>query len=97
MNKNRSELIALMTERLPNLTAIEVKKLVKMIFNSLSDSIVNGERIELRGFGCFSNKERSNITLRNPKTGKVIDVSTKRKVVYFRPGKDLKKAVNNVG
>ena len=58
------------------------------------DNIAEGERIEIRGFGCFSLKERSAGVIRNPRDGVSIE-SEGRHVVYFRAGKELKDRVNS--
>ena len=95
MHKKRSELISIMCQKFPHLTEQEVTEYVKLCFNTIGEKIINGERIELRGFGAFSHRIRSNMTIRNPKTGIPIRLNPQRKVIYFRASQDLNNAVNN--
>jgi len=63
------------------------------IFNSMVRAIQAGDRIEIRGFGSFDTRQRKARIGRNPKTGASVEVPPKR-VVFFKPGKDLKEAVD---
>ena len=73
------------------------KKHAEMIVNTVFESIVNslkeGEKIELRGFGSFRIRQRGARVGRNPKTGDKVSVPPKR-IPYFKPGKDLKELLN---
>ena len=82
---NKSELIKKMTERLDQLTSRDVDLAVHSIIEIMSDSLATGDRIEIRGFGTFSNHYRKPRTVRNPKTGEI---------GIFKPGKDLKRRVD---
>ena len=84
---NRSEIIRAIAELHPKLHKKQVEQLVKVIFTSMSDKIALGERIEIRGFGCFSLKYREAGTVRNPRHGISIE-SQGRHVVYFRAGNE---------
>ena len=70
----------------------DIELAVKYVFNLLSDSLSQGDRIEIRGFGSFSLRIRKARMGRNPKTGEQVYLSTKH-VPYFKPGKELKRLV----
>jgi integration host factor subunit beta len=92
MTMNKSDLInALSTKE--NLTENNAFKIVNMIFDGFTDALKKGGRIELRGFGSFTVREYGAYTGRNPKTGKKIQVGSK-KLPFFKVGKELKKRVN---
>lgn len=92
---NRSNIVARLSELYPKVSRKEVDSLVRGLFNIMVNNIADGERIEIRGFGCFSLKERGAGTIRNPRDGVSIE-SHGRHVVYFRAGKELKERVNNL-
>ena len=75
-----------------NIKQIDVKKVVQKTFDIIIDSLVRGEKVELRNFGVFKIKERRSRTGRNPRTGQVVPVPS-RKVAVFRPGLEMKKMV----
>ena len=85
---NKSELVEQLAIKkdIPNKRAEEV---VNMIFSSMTDAMVGGDRIEIRGLGSFMIKEYGTYTGRNPKTGEAIKVSPK-KLPFFKVGKELK-------
>jgi len=66
---------------------------METILESITETLQRGEQIEIRGFGCFKIRERRPRIGRNPKTGESVNVPAK-KVVYFRPGRDLMGLVN---
>jgi len=66
---------------------------VNLFFQTIKEAIQNGEEIELRGFGSFRFRHRMARLGRNPRTGKPVQVPTK-KVLYFKPSKLLKKMIN---
>jgi len=76
------------------MTKKDAEQLVEIIFDSITDSLNKGEKIELRGFGSFRVRERNSRMGRNPKTGDAVSIPAKR-VAYFKPGKDLKELINN--
>ncbi len=76
------------------LTKKDAERLVELVFESIIETLNQGEKIELRGFGSFRVRERGARRGRNPKTGDPVDIPAKR-VPYFRPGKDLKEMINN--
>jgi integration host factor subunit beta len=75
------------------MTKKDAEQLVEIIFDSITTSLNNGEKIELRGFGSFRVRERNSRKGRNPKTGEAVDIPAKR-VAYFKPGKELKELIN---
>ncbi len=89
----KSELIALLAEKNPHLYLRDVERIVTTIFNEISDAMARGDRVELRGFGAFSTKERSARVGRNPRTGDAVQVD-KKYVPYFKCGKELRERLN---
>ena len=67
--------------------------MVEIVFESVIDTLNQGEKIELRGFGSFRVRERGARRGRNPKTGNPVNIPAKR-VPYFKPGKELKELIN---
>ena len=66
---------------------------VNTVFQCIIDALATGDKVELRGFGSFRTRDRDSRIGRNPKTGDKVDVPHK-KVPFFKPGKNLKKLVN---
>ena len=66
---------------------------VNTVFQSIIAALANGDKVELRGFGSFRTRARKSRIGRNPKTGDRVEVPEK-KVPFFKPGKNLKKLVN---
>ena len=89
---NKLELIQAVKDR-TGLNKQEANDVVKLFFDSFTEAMVNGERIEIRGFCSFFMKEYAGYTGRNPKTGKQVQVPTKR-LPFFKPGKELKARVD---
>lgn len=71
----------------------DVEVIINTIFNSMTDALVRGDRIEIRGFGSFEVRTRKPRLGRNPKTGSSVNVS-ERKVPFFKVGKELRERVN---
>jgi integration host factor subunit beta len=70
--------------------------MVDSLFNIMRETLIEGNRIEIRGFGAFTVKDtKPKPAARNPKTGEVIYVPARRKT-HFKPGKDLKNALHEV-
>ena len=90
---NKSDLILKILESEPTLFKKDVTKIVNIFFDTISNSIAKGERVELRGFGVFDVKKREARIARNPKNGDVVAVPAK-KVPFFRMGKDMKDRIN---
>mgnify|MGYP003328906254 CR=1 FL=1 len=91
----RSQLIARLVERNPHLTTDDIEKVVGTVFDEISDALSRGDRVELRGFGAFSVKERDSRKGRNPRTGETVNVESK-KSPYFKTGKELRDRLNSV-
>jgi len=92
---NRSDIIDKIADLYPKLNKKQVDTIVKELFIYLSDNVASGNRVEIRGFGCFSLKTRSAGKVRNPREGISVD-SAARSVVYFRPGKELRDRVDAI-
>jgi len=92
---NKSELVeALANEN--GLTYKKAEEIVNLIFDSMAETLSNGGRIEIRGFGSFVVKDYKSYMGRNPKTGEVIKVRPKR-LPFFKVGKELRERVNQSG
>ena len=92
----KSELIARLAEANPHLYQRDVERIVSTIFDEITNALANGDRVELRGFGAFSVKERSARTGRNPRTGESVSVPSKF-IPYFKTGKQLREKLNASG
>ena len=88
----KSELIQLLASK-PHLSHSDVSAAVTLIIHKLIDQITSGGRIEIRGFGAFSLKQRKARLGRNPRTGVMVSVPQKY-AVYFKPGAILRERVN---
>ncbi len=80
--------------RSAELTKKDAEVIVSTVFESIVDSLKDGDKIELRGFGSFRIRERGSRIGRNPKTGARVDVPSK-KIPYFKPGKELRERLNS--
>jgi len=92
---NKSELIKRMSDRLDQLSSRDVDLAVHTIIEIMSENLATGGRIEIRGFGTFSNHYRKPRTVRNPKTGEVGIFKPGKFVPHFKPGKELKRRVDD--
>ena len=90
----KSELIAKLAVRYPQLVAKDAELAVKMVLDAMGKSLSQGQRIEIRGFGSFSLHFRPPRQGRNPKTGEAVSLQGKH-VPHFKPGKDLRERVND--
>ena len=90
----KSDLIARLAERFPQLVAKDADFAVKMILDALSESLVKGDRIEIRGFGSFSLNYRPPRVGRNPKSGDKVSVPEKW-VPHFKAGMELRERVDS--
>ena len=90
----KSELIEAIARKQKHLPAKDVELAVKHLLDLMSDSLAQGQRIEIRGFGSFSLHFRPPRIGRNPKTGEAVALSGKY-VPHFKPGKDLRERVND--
>jgi integration host factor subunit beta len=92
---NKSELIKRMSDKLDQLTSKDVDLAVQTIIDIMSETLAVGDRIEIRGFGTFSNHYRQPRSVRNPKTGEVGINKPGKYVPHFKPGKELKRRVDD--
>ena len=90
----RSELLQALARDNPDLRAEEIEQVVDIFFNEITERLAEGGRVELRGFGAFSTREREARQGRNPRTGDAVEVPAKR-VPYFKPGKEMRNALNS--
>ncbi|MDA8384626.1 MAG: integration host factor subunit beta [Betaproteobacteria bacterium] len=89
----KSELIARLAARYPQLVAKDAELAVKAILDAMTGALAGGERIEIRGFGSFSLSYRPPRLGRNPKTGDRVSVPDKH-VPHFKAGKELRERVD---
>lgn len=91
----KSELIARLAEQNPHLYHRDIERIVSTLFDTIADALADGKRVELRGFGAFSVKEREARIGRNPRTGEAVAVDAKR-VPFFKTGKQLRERLNEI-
>lgn len=89
----KSELIQRMTERQDNLPLKDVELSVNHLLEVMSETLSNGDRIEIRGFGSFNLHYRPPRRAHNPKTGERVFTEAKH-TPHFKPGKELRDRVN---
>ena len=90
---NKSELINKLSKRVESIDDKDFDKTVNNILNLISNSLANGNRVEVRNFGTFSIRSRERRLSRNPKTGTSVLVEAKYHP-YFRASKRLKESLN---
>jgi len=91
----KSELIQRLAERNPHLFQRDIERIVSTIFDEIAAAMSRGDRVELRGFGAFSVKQRPARTGRNPRTGDPVFVAEKR-IPFFKTGKELRERLNQL-
>jgi integration host factor subunit beta len=89
----KSELVTRIAEQNPHLYQRDVERIVNTIFEEIAAALARGDRVELRGFGAFSIKQRPARTGRNPRTGAPVQVEEKS-VPQFKTGKELRQRLN---
>ena len=89
----KSELIAILAEKYDDLYYHDMEKIVNCFFDSISDALARGDRVELRGFGAFSVRHRKSRVGRNPRTGESVNVEAKN-VPFFKMGKGMLARLN---
>ena len=90
----RSELLQALAADNPELRAEEIEQVVDIFFDEISARLAEGGRVELRGFGAFSTRQRDARKGRNPRTGETVDVPQKR-APYFKAGKEMRERLNS--
>ncbi len=92
----KSELIERLSHVSGNVNKKEAELIVNTIFDSIGDTLVSGGRVEIRGFGSFTIRERDAREARNPKSGEIVKIPSK-KTPFFKTGKELRERVNREG
>lgn len=91
---NKSDLIVFLAKE-ADLPLRKAEEIVNLVFETMSNALIDGDRIEIRGFGSFMVKEYKGYTGRNPKTGDQIAVDEKR-LPFFKTGKELRERVDEL-
>jgi integration host factor subunit beta len=89
----KSDLIEIIADDQGHLSFKDVEDSVHCILDHISEALVDGERVEIRGFGVFSLRHRPAWLARNPKTGEKVSVPEKY-IPHFKPGKSLRFKIN---
>jgi integration host factor subunit beta len=89
----KADLINIIAEK-AGITRVKAETVVNTIFDSMVEALMRDDRIEIRGFGSFVNRDYEAYKGRNPRTGEVIEVSQK-KLPFFKVGKELKDDIND--
>lgn len=90
----KSDLIKRLGDSNPHLYLRDIERIVSTVFDEISEALSRGDRVELRGFGAFSVRERAARQGRNPRTGDSVQVPDKA-VPYFKTGKELRMRLND--
>lgn len=90
----KSDLITALSEKM-NISVKVSESISNVIFDSMADTMIDGGRIEIRGFGSFVIKEYAGYSGRNPKSGLAVEVKPK-KLPFFKVGKELKERVDSL-
>ncbi len=88
----KSDLINLVASK-ANITRLKAEAVVNTVFDSMAETLKNNDRIEIRGFGSFVNRDYKARPGRNPRTGEIIQVDSK-KLPFFKVGKELREELN---
>ena len=89
----KSELVQKLSEQNNQMHPQDVERVVNVFLDEVTDALTRGDRVELRGFGAFSVRERQARLGRNPRTGEQVQVPAKR-TPFFKMGRDLKERLN---
>ncbi len=89
----RSELLLALAKKNPELQGHDIERIADVFFDEIAQRLAEGGRVELRGFGAFSTRERDARRGRNPRTGDSVEVPGKR-VPFFKPGKEMRQKLN---
>ena len=89
----KSDLVNALNEKLPELQKRDVELALNCILGQLENALVQGGRIEIRGFGSFDLRHRPSRIARNPKSGEAVH-SPAKSVIHFKPGKEMRDRVN---
>jgi integration host factor beta subunit len=91
----KSELVDKIVEANGVLTRKESEMVVNIVFDSMGDALRSGEKVEIRGFGSFTVRERDAREARNPKSGEIVNIPAK-KTPFFKTGKELRERVDTL-
>ena len=91
----KSELVDRIVEANGVLTRKESELVVNIVLDSMGDALKKGEKVEIRGFGSFTVRERGAREARNPKSGEIVNIPAK-KTPFFKTGKELRERVDNL-
>ena len=89
----KSELIQKLADENSHLHLSDIERVVNVVLEEISGALTRGDRVELRGLGAFSVRERQARTGRNPRTGSSVEVPAKR-TPFFKTGRELKERLN---
>ena len=89
----RAELVQKLTQSNVSLTPAQAEKSVEILFHEITSAVAQGHRVELRGFGVFTSRQRKARLGRNPRTGDHVKVEAK-KVPFFKAGKQMRDLLN---
>ncbi len=89
----KSELIQQLADENNHLHMSDIERVVNVVLEEISGALTRGDRVELRGLGAFSVRERQSRTGRNPRTGESVEVPAKR-TPFFKMGRELKERLN---
>lgn len=89
----KSELIDKLSDEHHLLNKKDAEAVINLIFNGIGDALATGDRVEIRGFGSFSVREREAREARNPKSGELVSIPS-RKTPFFKTGKELRERVD---
>lgn len=92
----KSELVEQLAEKNTWLTRKDSEMVVNLVFDSITEALKRGEKVEIRGFGSFTVRERGAREARNPKSGEIVKIPAK-KTPFFKTGKELRERVNSKG
>ena len=94
MSLIKSKLIEKLTDQNNHLFTRDLERVVNTIFNEITQSLADGKRVELRGFGAFSVQHRASRVGRNPRSGESVNIQEKW-IPRFKTGKELRLRLNN--
>jgi integration host factor subunit beta len=85
----KSKLIDKVAEKVPALSSLQTEIVIDLVFNTMKNALIHGDKVEIRGFANFRLKTRNPRQGRNPKTGEIVAVPGK-KIISFKVGKELR-------
>jgi integration host factor subunit beta len=89
----RSELVGKIADENPGMTLADAEKIIDAMFNAITDALARGGRVEIRGFGVFTARNRQARRGRNPRTGEAVELEGKS-VPFFKTGRQLRDRLN---